>query len=215
MTHTSSSYPTMCDRVARNDFVYSVYSVYSVFCQVDHRVTADRMPVPKNGIRSIRSATNIIKHLGAAATTSQCDPLGAPFEPLARGSERGVYAVAMGSSLYSTRRWLALRAQHLRREPLCRFCVQQGLVTVGTIVDHIRPHRGNVEMFFDDGNLQTLCTPHHNSTKQRAELNEGLTGGCTLAGWPVDTRHPWNGGSTSPPKRTPNKNTRVKEEEKS
>lgn len=81
--------------------------------------------------------------------------------------------------------------------------MQQGLVTAGRIVDHIKPHRGDVELFFDDTNLQTLCVTHHNATKQRAELNEGLTGGCSLAGWPVDTRHPWNGGSTAPPKRTP------------
>jgi len=29
------------------------------------------------------------------------------------------------------------------------------------IVDHIRPHRGRPELFFDESNLQTMCKSHH------------------------------------------------------
>jgi 5-methylcytosine-specific restriction protein A len=39
------------------------------------------------------------------------------------------------------------------------------------VVDHIIPHRGNRELFWDTENWQALCTPCHNrKTKQEAAL---------------------------------------------
>ena len=37
------------------------------------------------------------------------------------------------------------------------------------VCDHIRPHRGNEALFWDQGNLQCLCAPCHSGEKQRAE----------------------------------------------
>lgn len=37
------------------------------------------------------------------------------------------------------------------------------------VADHIRPHRGDRDLFFDAGNLQCLCATCHNRHKQREE----------------------------------------------
>ncbi|MFG1256325.1 HNH endonuclease signature motif containing protein [Xanthobacter flavus] len=37
------------------------------------------------------------------------------------------------------------------------------------VCDHVRPHRGDPALFWDEGNLQTLCKPCHDGAKQSAE----------------------------------------------
>lgn len=70
--------------------------------------------------------------------------------------------------LYGTARWQARRADQLRLEPLCRMCLAEEIVCVATVADHVVPHRGDVDAFWA-GDLQSLCTPHHNSRKQAEE----------------------------------------------
>lgn len=73
---------------------------------------------------------------------------------------------------YSTARWRALRIRILTRD---RFTCQWpgcGLMTGDTsmlVADHKQPHRGGEALFWDEGNLQTLCKPCHDRHKQRAE----------------------------------------------
>ncbi|WP_232215691.1 HNH endonuclease signature motif containing protein [Paracoccus sp. J55] len=38
-----------------------------------------------------------------------------------------------------------------------------------TLVDHIKPHRGDKALFWNWNNWQALCTPCHNRHKQRQE----------------------------------------------
>ena len=71
--------------------------------------------------------------------------------------------------------WQQARLEHLQREPLCRMCKAQGLVTLATVVDHIRPHNGNQELFWDRSNWQSLCARCHSKWKQRQERNQGAT----------------------------------------
>lgn len=92
--------------------------------------------------------------------------------------------------LYGTA-WRRFRKRFLQEHPLCVMCEQQGLLTGATVVDHIIPHRGDLELFWRDGNHQALCKTHHDSAKQRAEKSGGVVG-CTLEGVPIDPRHPWN-----------------------
>ena len=54
-----------------------------------------------------------------------------------------------------------LRPAHLVREPFCRECAAAGIRTPATVVDHVIPHRGDWDLFTDDGNLQSLCKYHH------------------------------------------------------
>lgn len=61
---------------------------------------------------------------------------------------------------YDLRRWRRLTISHREREPLCRECKKHGIVTAGTVVDHIVARLdGGAE--WDEDNLQTLCDRCH------------------------------------------------------
>lgn len=100
----------------------------------------------------------------------------------------------MKQKLYNSKAWHRLRMAQLRDYPLCEFCRQQGRIEKAEIVDHIKPHRGNKELFYDVSNLQSLCKQHHDSAKQAAE-NRGVEAiGCGADGQPIDPQHHWNKG---------------------
>ena len=89
---------------------------------------------------------------------------------------------------YKLARWQHLRSHQLRIEPLCAFCLQRGVVTLATIVDHVEPHRGDVNRFWL-GKLQTLCKSCHDSTNRLVE-QRGYLPDVGPDGWPLDPRHP-------------------------
>ena len=61
-----------------------------------------------------------------------------------------------------------LRPQQLLREPFCRVCWQERRERVtATEVDHIVPHRGRMELFVDERNLQSLCHNCHSAKTMR------------------------------------------------
>jgi 5-methylcytosine-specific restriction enzyme A len=95
------------------------------------------------------------------------------------------YNVAMGqhAKLYNTKTWRAMRLQQLQSQPLCAYCASLGIVTAATVADHVIPHRGNLALFYDAGNLQSLCKPCHDSVKAREE-NTGEPLGCDISGMP-------------------------------
>lgn len=105
--------------------------------------------------------------------------------------------------LYCTAAWRRVRAGQLRRSPFCRMHEALGRTVVGTVVDHVRPHEGNLELFLAEDNLQTLCKPCHDSHKQAQEHNaNGLLRGVGHNGRPLDLAHPWHrapqGGDQNP-----------------
>ena len=66
--------------------------------------------------------------------------------------------------------WTKARNAYLQDNPLCVYCGQDGRITAANVVDHIIPHQGNQELFWDsEGNWQSLCAPHHNSEKAEIE----------------------------------------------
>lgn len=67
------------------------------------------------------------------------------------------------------RRWRNARAKFLLQHPLCVMCEAKGLTFAAEVVDHKRPHRGDLTLFWDQGNWQALCKPCHDSEKQRQE----------------------------------------------
>ena len=106
------------------------------------------------------------------------------------------------NALYRTARWRRLRAEHLAQEPLCRYCTRLGLVNDGSprpptaakwrpgiVVDHVRPHRGDLDLFWAPGNLQTLCAWHHDFRKRREE-QLGFHEDLDADGLPEDRAHP-------------------------
>ena len=68
-----------------------------------------------------------------------------------------------------TSKWAYARARYLFSHPLCVECMRGGHVTAATVVDHRIPHRGDMKLFWDKGNWQSLCKPHHDEKTAREE----------------------------------------------
>ncbi len=100
-------------------------------------------------------------------------------------------AAALYKHLYNTKRWYRLRHRQLSKQPLCEMCEKLGKVCAATIADHITPHRGDEDLFFDEDNLQSLCKPCHDGAKQQLEKS-GVLRGCSIDGVPLDANHFWN-----------------------
>ena len=67
------------------------------------------------------------------------------------------------SMLYKDARWRNASRLHRARQPLCVACGGLGVVT-----DHIVPHKGDIALFWQSDNWQTLCVTCHNR-KSRTE----------------------------------------------
>jgi 5-methylcytosine-specific restriction endonuclease McrA len=93
--------------------------------------------------------------------------------------------------LYNTKRWYRLRWHQLQEYPLCAYCAKLDRVCAATVADHIKPHRGDEDLFFDERNLQSLCKPCHDGAKQQLEKS-GTLRGCDESGLPLDSNHHWN-----------------------
>lgn len=65
-------------------------------------------------------------------------------------------------------KWVKESARWLQAYPACREC---GLIDVRSrmVVDHIIPHRGDMELFWRRSNWQTLCRTCHNQKTARGE----------------------------------------------
>lgn len=74
--------------------------------------------------------------------------------------------------LYALPRWRAASREYRAANPLCRACQQSGRDEPVAVVDHIIPHRGNMQLFWDPNNWQPLClTCHHiKSTQEKADF---------------------------------------------
>jgi 5-methylcytosine-specific restriction enzyme A len=92
--------------------------------------------------------------------------------------------------LYGSK-WQRARAAYLKKHPLCVDHEKRGLLVQGTVVDHIVPHKGDMKLFWDSSNWQTLCANCHNSFKKRLEMSGKVTG-CDVNGVPLDSNHHWN-----------------------
>jgi len=56
-----------------------------------------------------------------------------------------------------------MRVAQLAKEPWCVECLATNAHVMASEVDHITPHHGDPQLFFDQGNLQSLCKPHHSN----------------------------------------------------
>lgn len=94
---------------------------------------------------------------------------------------------------YSLKAWKIARDRQLARWPLCGRCQKAGRVTVATVVNHRKPHRGDWALFIDPENHESVCKDHHDGLIQREEAR-GYIIGSDIEGRPVDPAHPWNAG---------------------
>ncbi len=58
-------------------------------------------------------------------------------------------------------RWEKERTKFLDENPLCADHRKRGLIEAATVVDHIRPHKGDKVLFWDKNNWQPLCKSCH------------------------------------------------------
>ena len=70
---------------------------------------------------------------------------------------------------YRSAQWLRLRQTILLRDRyMCQMCGR--VSSTGMVIDHVRPHHGNEHLFWDESNLQCLCSsPCHSKHKQALE----------------------------------------------
>lgn len=53
--------------------------------------------------------------------------------------------------------WQKARLVHLQQHPLCVYCERVGRVTACVLVDHVIAHPGDMTLFWDRANWQTLA----------------------------------------------------------
>lgn len=63
--------------------------------------------------------------------------------------------------LYKSARWQAMRDAQLRKDPLCCKCRKQNRLTPADTADHIKPHHGNPDLFYNADNMQSMCASCH------------------------------------------------------
>ena len=90
-------------------------------------------------------------------------------------------------------KWSRMSKAYRLKHPLCVYCLQVDRITAAEVVDHIEPHNGDVGLFWDQGNWQSLCKACHDSVKAKEEAR-GYAVGCGADGLPVDPKHGWNTG---------------------
>ena len=82
--------------------------------------------------------------------------------------------------------WQRVREAVIARDRhICRICGRptiDGHATLAPVVDHIKPHKGNAELFLADDNLQTLHKSCHDKKTRMEQYPK--TG---LDGWPEST----------------------------
>jgi 5-methylcytosine-specific restriction enzyme A len=98
--------------------------------------------------------------------------------------------------LYMTKQWQHLRKQALLRDNYrcqhnrCGVILTSGVSKPNSaVVHHIKPHKGDLDLFFDLNNLQSVCWAHHSGAIQLIE-NRGYDVTIGEDGWPIDNKHP-------------------------
>ena len=98
--------------------------------------------------------------------------------------------IASRKALYKQKAWYRLRWHQINKQPLCEMHWARGDVVRAQIVDHKIPHKGDLNLFLDADNLQSLCESCHNMHKQRQEKS-GYLVGHESDGMPMDPGHHW------------------------
>ena len=60
------------------------------------------------------------------------------------------------------RKWQNYRKIYLAEHPLCVRCEKKGRVVPATVVDHVKPHLGDYDLFWQASNHQSICVRCHN-----------------------------------------------------
>lgn len=69
------------------------------------------------------------------------------------------------------REWQKARQNFLKRHLWCVRCKEKGKFVLATVVDHIKPHRGDERLFWDEENWQPLCKSCHDHKTMTEDRN--------------------------------------------
>ena len=99
-------------------------------------------------------------------------------------------------TLYSTKHWNTLRRQALTRDEYrcqhsgCGAHLQAGRDHPrSAVVHHLKPHKGDLELFFDLNNLQSVYWAYQSGDIQSVEAR-GYDSTIGVDGWSTDPKHP-------------------------
>lgn len=70
-------------------------------------------------------------------------------------------------------KWQQAREGFLRANPLCARHQARDQIVAATVVDHITPHKGDMDLFWQRSNWQPLCKPCHDL---KTALEDGAFG---------------------------------------
>jgi len=70
---------------------------------------------------------------------------------------------------YCNRRYMRMRAAFMQCHPLCAVCRYPSQV-----MDHITPHRGDSDLFWNQANWQALCKPCHDAKTHREGVGRAM-----------------------------------------
>jgi 5-methylcytosine-specific restriction enzyme A len=110
--------------------------------------------------------------------------------PMTRRDDRRSPEAAAYRKLYKTAAWKHARATQLARQPLCELCLERGITRAATVVNHRQPHKGDMTLFLDPKNLQSVDSDCHDGPIQSYERT-GRMRGCDADGVPLDKGHHW------------------------
>ncbi len=74
---------------------------------------------------------------------------------------------------YDTR-WQRYRLGFLQANPLCVECLAAGRTAPSTVVDHIRAHKGDQQLFWDPLNHRAVCKPHHDARTDEGDFGRPI-----------------------------------------
>ena len=85
--------------------------------------------------------------------------------------------------------WQRARLQHLNANPLCVCCLANGVVEPASMVDHVVPHKGDMNVFWKSEDWQSLCDWCHKAIKASVEYL-WINGKATQASLLLNRKHP-------------------------
>lgn len=65
--------------------------------------------------------------------------------------------------------WRKYSQRRLTEHPYCVRCYRLGRLRLAVVTDHIKPHKGDLELFRDPENHQSLCKRCHDSKTRRED----------------------------------------------
>lgn len=90
-----------------------------------------------------------------------CCPECMPFEKKATRRYDKARDESPGRKWLHSARWRKASDAHKAANPLCAECERHGRITPVYVTHHIIPHNGNYDLFWDQANWESRCTPCH------------------------------------------------------